>query len=56
MQVLLAVLAREYDWELDLKEPLKTFPLPIPAWGVPMTFHKLNKTAQVSKISTMAEE
>ena len=42
MQILLAVLARKYDWSVDLKEPLKTFPLPYPAWGLPMTFTKLS--------------
>ncbi len=26
VQILLAVLAREYDWQVDLEEPLKTFP------------------------------
>lgn len=45
MQILLAVLAREYDWELDREEPLKTFPLPVPAWGAPMTFCRLNQPA-----------
>lgn len=40
-QVLLAVLARGYDWQVDLNEPVKTFPLPVPAHGLPMTFQKL---------------
>lgn len=35
---MLAVLARKYDWTVDLKEPVKTFPLPNPAWGLPMSF------------------
>ena len=35
VQILLAVLAREYDWEVDLEEPLKTFHLPVPAWALP---------------------
>ena len=45
VQILLAVLAREYDWEVDLEEPLKTFPLPVPAWGAPMTFCRINHAA-----------
>jgi len=45
VQILLAVLAREYDWEVDLEEPLKTFPLPVPAWGAPMTFYRVNHAA-----------
>lgn len=40
-QILLAVLARKYDWTVDLKEPVKTFPLPYPAWGLPMSFTQL---------------
>lgn len=31
VQILLAVLAWEYDWEVDLEEPLKTYPLPVHA-------------------------
>ena len=41
IQMMLAVLARGYDWEVDLNEPLKTFPLPTLAWGLLMTFKKL---------------
>lgn len=40
-QILLAILARKYDWTVDLKEPVKTFPLPYPAWGLPMSFTQL---------------
>ena len=43
MQIMLAVLARGYEWEIDEKEPVKTFPLPTPAWGLPMTFKKLQR-------------
>ena len=43
MQIMLAVLARGYDWEINPEEPLKTFPLPVPAWGLPMTFWKLQR-------------
>jgi len=28
IQIMVAVLARGYDWEVDLNEPLKTFPCP----------------------------
>ena len=42
-QIFLAVLARGYDWSIDPDEPLKTFPLILPAWGLPMTFWKLDK-------------
>lgn len=41
VQILLAVMARKYDWTVDLKEPVKTFPLPYPAWGLPMSFTRL---------------
>ena len=41
MQVMLAVLARGYDWDVDLNEPVKTIPLPTLQWGLPMTFNKL---------------
>ena len=44
---MLAVLARKYDWTVDFEEPLKTFPLPYPAWGLPMTFTMLS-TADIS--------
>lgn len=40
-QIFLAVLARKYDWTVDLNEPVKTFPLPYPAWGLPMSFTQL---------------
>ena len=42
MQIMLAVLARGYDWQVDLTEPIKNFPLSLPSWGLPMTFHKLD--------------
>ena len=45
---MLAILARKYDWEVDLSEPLKTFPLPYPAWGLPMTFTELHTDALTS--------
>lgn len=41
LQIMLAVLARDYDWELDLKEHINSFPIPTPAQAQPMTFHKL---------------
>ena len=41
---MLAILARKYDWEVDLTEPLKTFPLPYPAWGLPMTVKEVDST------------
>lgn len=40
MQILVAVLARGYDWSLDLAEPMKTFPLPYPRNGMPMSIQK----------------
>ncbi|DBB10930.1 hypothetical protein WJX82_007943 [Trebouxia sp. C0006] len=42
MKIMLAVLARGYDWQVDLTEPIKNFPLSLPSWGLPMTFHKLD--------------
>ena len=42
-QIMLAVLSRGYDWEIDPEEPVKEFPLPMPALGLPMTFTKLQK-------------
>ena len=36
MQVLLAVLARRCDWEVNLEEPIRPFPIPTPANGLPM--------------------
>lgn len=38
---MLAVLARDYDWEVDVNEPIKSFPIPTPVRALPMTFHKL---------------
>ena len=38
---MLAVLARDYDWEVDLDEPIKSFPIPSPVRSLPATFHKL---------------
>ena len=38
LQVLLAVLARSYDWDIDLSEPVKEVALPVPERGLPMTF------------------
>lgn len=49
MQVMLAVLAREYEWEIDLNEPVKTFPLPVLAWGMPMTFKRLQRPVTASE-------
>ena len=43
LQIMLAVLARGYEWEVRQDEPVKTFPMPIPAWGLPMAFHKLKR-------------
>lgn len=37
---MLAVLARSYDWQIDVNEPVETFPLPRPIWGLPMTLTK----------------
>ena len=50
-QILLAVLARKYDWTVDLNEPVKTFPLPYPAWGLPMSVTQLpdDSVAKVQK-------
>ncbi|KAA6428847.1 MAG: hypothetical protein FRX49_00957 [Trebouxia sp. A1-2] len=45
MKIMLAVLARGYDWHVDLTEPIKNFPLSLPSWGLPMTFHKLDSPA-----------
>lgn len=36
-QIMLAVLARGYDWTLDLDEPMKSFPIPYPRNGMPMS-------------------
>ena len=41
MQILLAVLSRKYNWEVDLQEPVKSLPSPHPAWGLPMSFTQL---------------
>ena len=38
---MLAVLARGYDWEVDLDEPIKSFPMPTPVRALPMTFYKV---------------
>lgn len=35
------MLARKYDWTVDLNEPVRTFPLPYPAWGLPMRLTQL---------------
>ena len=43
MQIMLAVLARGYDWQVDLTEPIREFPLPLPRRGLPMTFKKLDQ-------------
>ena len=43
VQIMLAVLSRGYDWEIDPEEPVKEFPLPMPVLGLPMTFTKLQK-------------
>ena len=43
VQIMLAVLSRGYEWEIDREEPLKAFPLPMPVRGLPMTFTKLQK-------------
>ena len=40
MQIMLAVLARGYDWSLDVNEGMKTFPIPYPKHGMPMTVTK----------------
>ncbi|DBA96280.1 TPA: hypothetical protein ACH3X3_002462 [Trebouxia sp. C0006] len=45
IKILLAILARKYDWDIDLTEPLKTFPLPYPARGLPMTFTEIETAA-----------
>ena len=49
MQVMLAVLARGYEWEIDQNEPVKMFPLPVLAWGMPMTFQKLQRPVTASE-------
>lgn len=41
MQIMLAVLARGYDWEIDPEEPLGTFPSTLPIRGLPLKFNKL---------------
>lgn len=49
---MLAVLARGYEWEVDLNEPMKTFGaglLPTPKWGLPMTFEKLQRPVTASE-------
>ncbi len=43
MQIMLAVLARGYDWQVDLTEPIREFPLPLPSRGLPMTFKELDQ-------------
>ena len=49
LQIMLAVLARGYDWELDLNEPVKTFPLPVFTRGMPMTFQRLQRPVTASE-------
>ncbi|KAL3153515.1 hypothetical protein ABBQ38_011847 [Trebouxia sp. C0009 RCD-2024] len=49
IKIMLAVLAREYEWEIDLNEPVKTFPLPVLAWGMPMTFKRLQRPVTASE-------
>ena len=38
---MLAVLARDFDWEVDVNEPIKSFPIPTPVRALPMTFYRL---------------
>ena len=40
-QIMMAVLARGYDWQVDLTEPIKSFPIPTPIRGMPMTFSRI---------------
>ena len=40
---MMAVLARDYDWELDLSEPVKLFPFTVPERGCPMTFFRASQ-------------
>ena len=42
MQIMLAVLARGHDWQADLTEPIREFPLPLPGRGLPMTVKNLD--------------
>lgn len=46
MQIMTAVLARDYDWAVDLEEPFRKFPFPGPVTGMPMTFSRLNQDGQ----------
>ena len=48
VQIMIAVLARDYDWGVDLREPVKKFPFPAPVWGLPMTFDRVTQTSQAS--------
>ena len=41
MQIMLTVLLRGYDWQVNVNEPVVHFPLTLPALGLPMTFFKL---------------
>ncbi|DBA99082.1 hypothetical protein WJX77_010814 [Trebouxia sp. C0004] len=40
IKIMMAVLARGYDWQVDLTEPIKSFPIPAPIRGLPMTFSR----------------
>ena len=40
---MLTVLARNYDWHVNVDEPLVKFPITLPSQGLPMTFCKLQK-------------
>lgn len=48
MQIMIAVLARDYDWGVDVREPVKKFPFPAPVWGLPMTFDRVTQMSQAS--------
>ncbi len=42
VQIMLSVLARRYDWQVDLTAPIREFLLTLPRHGLPMTFNKLD--------------
>ena len=53
---MLAVLARDYDWEVDLDEPIKSFPIPTPVRALPMVFYKLAAKKNVEPPVSGSEE
>lgn len=51
LQIMAAVLARDYDWEIDFSEQIKPFPMPVPVRGLPLSFSKLSGSGLASSTS-----